>query len=882
MGVRLRLGRRGVICGAIVCAVLFGLVGQGAHRAGARVLDNGLISISGSPDVNEGSPATFTATIDVPAATDANVTYSASAGAVGGSFTIPAGESSVDFQVTTTGDGVYQSSPRTFTVTLTGTDLLDGSMIDSSADTATGTLENVDPAPPPPSVVSIGDATAPVTEGSAASFPVSVSPAAGVAFNVSYTSSGGGVSGSFHVSQGATSLQVPVATASNSTPQDDRDFTVTLTTTDASNGSSVDGTAASGTIIDNDWTVTLSPINPGAVSEVGGSIQFNAALNAPAPAHHALAVDYAVTDGSAIRGTNYTVGSASGTLAFTSGSSTASVTVNARDDGIYLAGATKTFTIALSSPQGATIAGPSSSTGTIADADTAPQMGISNCPGGSVNGGSSAVFPIRVQAASVPATVTYTTSAGTTVPGDFDAGSGTVTVPPGSSLRQVNLQIPTHAIAPSGSRSFSVQLSSPQGARLVASSGSCTIVSSGTGSSTRPSVQLATPAPVAEPATGSTSAIVTVKLVAPPAQTTPTAVHVHWQTADGTATTPADYTGANGDLTWAAGVYSSQTFSVQVNSNAALTAPATFTVAFTSPDGSAGFVSSQSVTVTVLPVGSTASVLSIADASAASHAGSVSVPVTMTPAGSAAVTVDYATANGTGSKGAVAGTDYTAKSGTLTFAPGETQKTISIPIVAFTGVQQSKSFQVILSNPKGATIATGTATVTILNDNVPITLPPVTTTSTLPPPQKTPVPVPVPRSNTDHPVLVQMLTGESRANAKGLATYKVSCPDVVIQQCAGTVTFDVRVQVNSGSKKKPKLKTLRVGNGSFSIYSGASGSVVMKLTRPGLKLLLAAKRLRVKATIHAKDGAGVKGVTAWLVSVTAPAPTKKKAAAKKP
>ena len=126
-----------------------------------------------------------------------------------------------------------------------------------------------------------------------------------------------------------------------------------------------------------------------------------------------------------------------------------------------------------------------------------------------------------------------------------------------------------------------------------------------------------------------------------------------------------------------------------------------------------------------------------------------------------------------------------------------------------------------------------------------------------------------------------MLTGDSRADAKGRASYRVSCPDIVIQLCAGTVAFDVRVQgkVPKGSKKKPKLTTLRVGNGTFSVHSGKTGTVVVKLTKPGLKLLLSVKRLRVKATVNAKDGSGVKGVTAWYVSVAAPMPPKKKVAA---
>ena len=876
---KLRLGRRLAVGAAVIFGVLFAAVGQGAHRAAAIGLDASVVSISGSPEVAEGSPAQFTATISPAAAGDFDVDYTATAGGVSGSFHVTAGDTSELVNVGTVDNGFPDASPRSFTVTLTDTtDTANGSTVDTTP--ATGLLDNIDP---PSSVVSIGNANAAVVEGSPATFPVSISPAAGVAFNVSYTASAGAVSGSFHVNQGATSMQVPVATVDNGTPEDDKSFTVTLTGTNATNGSTVSSTPGTGTIIDNDWTITLSPINPAAVSEQGGSIQFAATLNAQAPQHHAISVHYAVADGSAVLGTNYTVSqAASGTLTFAPGDTAKTVTVTGKDDGVYLAGAGKTFTMTLSNPQGAAISGSASSTGTINDADTAPQMGISSCSGGKVAGGSLAVFPIRVQAASVPAMVTYTTVGVNTIPGDFDGGTGTVTIPPGTAVREFDLKIPTHAIAPAGSRIFDVQLSSPVGARLGTAVAPCTIVSSGSANSTLPTLQITNPVPVVEPASGSTTVPVTVTLNAPAAQTTPTDVHVHWETADGTATQPADYTTGNGDLTWAAGVYGPQTFSVQVNSNQARTAQGTFTIAFTSPDSSAGFLGAPTATVTVLPIGSTASVLSIADASAPEKQGSIPVTVTLTPTGAAPVTVNYATADGTGSKGAVAGVNYTAKSGTLTFSPGQSTQTISIPITAYSDVEPNRSFQVVLSNPVGATLANSTATLTILNDNARVTPPPIVPPNTSPK-QTNPVPIPVPHKPTDHLVLVQMLTGQSRANAKGQATYRISCPNVVIRLCAGTVTFDVRVQaaVKKGSKRKPTLTTVRVGNGKFSLHTGKTGSVVITLTKPGMALLKSVRRLKVKATINAKDGAGVKGVTAWFVSVEAPPPIVKKPTAKK-
>jgi Calx-beta domain-containing protein/hemolysin type calcium-binding protein len=77
------------------------------------------------------------------------------------------------------------------------------------------------------------------------------------------------------------------------------------------------------------------------------------------------------------------------------------------------------------------------------------------------------------------------------------------------------------------------------------------------------------------------------------------------------------------------------------------------------------------------------------------------------------VTVAYATADGT----ATAGTDYTATSGTLVFAPGETSKSVDVPVVGDTAVEPDETFTLTLSNPVNATLGTATATGTIRNDD---------------------------------------------------------------------------------------------------------------------------------------------------------------------
>jgi len=77
------------------------------------------------------------------------------------------------------------------------------------------------------------------------------------------------------------------------------------------------------------------------------------------------------------------------------------------------------------------------------------------------------------------------------------------------------------------------------------------------------------------------------------------------------------------------------------------------------------------------------------------------------------ISVAYRTVNGT----AVAKADYTASSGTVTFLPGETAKTITISIKGDRKVEPDETFTVELFNAVGASIEDGVATATILNDD---------------------------------------------------------------------------------------------------------------------------------------------------------------------
>jgi Calx-beta domain len=76
------------------------------------------------------------------------------------------------------------------------------------------------------------------------------------------------------------------------------------------------------------------------------------------------------------------------------------------------------------------------------------------------------------------------------------------------------------------------------------------------------------------------------------------------------------------------------------------------------------------------------------------------------------ITVNYTTADGT----AIAGSDYAATNGTLTFAPGETSKTVSVQVIGDTLDEFDETFGLNLADANYATITVnlGLATITVI------------------------------------------------------------------------------------------------------------------------------------------------------------------------
>jgi hypothetical protein len=87
--------------------------------------------------------------------------------------------------------------------------------------------------------------------------------------------------------------------------------------------------------------------------------------------------------------------------------------------------------------------------------------------------------------------------------------------------------------------------------------------------------------------------------------------------------------------------------------------------------------------------------------------------VTLSAAAAGTVTVQYATAPGT----ATAGSDYTHRTGTVTFPAGVTTRNVTVTVIGDSSVEPNETFNVNLSNPVGATIADNQGRGTIQNDD---------------------------------------------------------------------------------------------------------------------------------------------------------------------
>ena len=325
-------------------------------------------------------------------------------------------------------------------------------------------------------------------------------------------------------------------------------------------------------------------------------------------------------------------------------------------------------------------------------------------------GTTTAVFTVT-QDVRGKSTINFSTVPGTATPSvDYIPRSGKIRFAGHKLTRTVAVTIIGDALD-EADETFFLKLSGAKGAELADGEATGTILDN----DAPPSVSVGSPVSVPEGQTGDASfATVDVTLSAASSLD----VSVDWATVDDTATVADnDYVADAGQLDFAPGE-TSKTVLIEVVGDVASEGDETFDVVLTSPVNAT--LGSDTDVVTIVdndPIPPGSAVLTVTGASKR-EGGSGTTTLTFSVARSGetttAVNVDFAVSDGTAS----APTDYTAATGNLAFAAGQTEGTIDVTVHGDGTLEHNETLFLSLLNPSaGAAISTGQATGTIVNDD---------------------------------------------------------------------------------------------------------------------------------------------------------------------
>jgi CSLREA domain-containing protein len=341
---------------------------------------------------------------------------------------------------------------------------------------------------------------------------------------------------------------------------------------------------------------------------------------------------------------------------------------------------------------------------TIVENDSVPSFAIDHVTHNEGNTGTTSfTFTVtKTGSTALSSSVDFTTQDGTATVtnNDYTVNTGTLSFAAGETTKTIEVLVTGDAIN-EATEAFTVHLSNPSGATISDADGTGTI----TNDDPQPTFTVANTA-ISE---GGGNATVTVTKNGATDFTT----SVHYATSDGSATAPADYTATSGDLTFAPGD-TSMTFTVPIINDTFFEGDESFSVSLSAPSNATlGTPSSATVTINE---NDPAPVLQFSSATygVGEAAGTVTITVTKTGATALNATVHYATSDGT----AAAPGDYTSTAGDLTFAPGDTSMSFTVPIINDATFEGNESFSVTLSAPANATLgANNPATVTITDND---------------------------------------------------------------------------------------------------------------------------------------------------------------------
>ena len=519
--------------------------------------------------------------------------------------------------------------------------------------------------------------------------------------------------GTLTFAAGETSRLITINVAGDTQIEADEDFKVVLS---APTGATLGTSAALGTIRNDDVLPTLAIAATSASKGEGnsGTTPFTFTVTRSGNTGGASTVAWSVVEGTATLNAADFSGPTSGVLSFAAGETSKVISLNVAGDSVVEAN--EVFYVNLTTPTGATL-GAASATGTILNDDTLPTLAIAATSASKAEGNSGTTpFTFTVTRSGntgIASSVNWAVANGTATAADFTGGvlpTGSVSFAVGETSKTITVNVAGDALV-EANETFNVVLSGAAGATLGTASATGTILND----DTLPTLAIAaTSASKAEGNSGTTPFTFTVTR----SGNTGGASTVAWSVVEGTATlNAADFSGpTSGVLSFAAGE-TRKVISLNVAGDSVVEANEAFYVNLTTPTGATLGTASAVGTILNDDVLPTLAIAATSASKAEGNSGSTPFTFTVTRAGTttAASTVNWAVSGGTATAA-----DFTGgvlPGGSISFAVGETSKTITVNVAGDTAVEANETFNVVLSGAAGATLTTASAAATILNDD---------------------------------------------------------------------------------------------------------------------------------------------------------------------
>ena len=488
------------------------------------------------------------------------------------------------------------------------------------------------------------------------------------------------------------------------------DETVNLVLLDVTGGAAIGGTNPATLTIQNDDsqpTISVSDQSQ-AEGDVGTSnFEFNVTLSNAS--YQTITVHYATSDGTATAPDDYTPATDT-LLTFNPGDTVKTVAISVNGDTTYESN--ETLSVNLSTATNATIAD-SPGVGTITNDDPAPSFSIDDVTHNEGDAGT-ANYTFTVTLAGTTAltsSVDFSTEDGsaTLANNDYVASSGTLNFAPGDTSNQITVTVNGDtAVEPD--ETFSVRLANPTNAAILNAVGTGAISNDDT------SVSVAVlPATVAEDSgTHLTYTFTRIGVTTGSLMFNFSVGGTATFTTDYTQTGAATFTSSSGTAIFAAG---NSTTTVTIYPTADTLYEPDETVILSAAPGTGYNIGAPSEAIGTITDDDAAPTISISDVSldeGDSGTTTFSFAVSLSNASSTNITVDFATEDGTSTQPS----DYTVKSGTVTFLPGETSKQIAIEVNGDVTYETNESFFVNLNNNSAnSTLGNSQGVGTIFNDD---------------------------------------------------------------------------------------------------------------------------------------------------------------------